>query len=62
MAAYLRSELKIDVELVEGNYGEFSVLVDGEKIIGAGPLAVVGVVPSKQSVREIVARRLGISA
>ena len=61
MAAYLRRELKVDVQLVEGHYGEFSVLVDGEKVIDAGPLAVVGVVPTRRRVRELVAQRLGLT-
>ena len=58
MAADLRRELKEDVELVEGNYGEFSVLVDGEEVFDAGAFAFMGVLPSKRRVRELVAERL----
>ena len=57
MAADLRRELKVDVELVEGNYGEFSVLVDGEEVFDAGAFAFMGVLPSKRRIRELVAER-----
>ena len=58
MAADLRRELKVDVELVEGRYGEFAVLVDGKKVFDAGALAFVGVLPSRKHVRELVAEKL----
>ena len=44
--------------MVEGHYGEFTVLADGEKIIGGGPLGFVGVLPSVRKVRELVERGL----
>ena len=58
MAADLRRELNVDVELVEGRYGQLSVLVDGEEVIDAGALAFLGVLPSRRRVREVVAGRL----
>lgn len=58
MAADLRRELKQDVQLVDGKYGQFSVLVDGEQVIDAGALAFLGVLPSKREVREAVVKRL----
>lgn len=58
MAASLRRDLNLEVELVEGRYGGFTVLVDGEKLIGGGPLGFVGVLPSVRKVRELVERRL----
>lgn len=58
MAASLRRDLHLEVEMVEGHYAEFTVLVDGEKIIGAGPLGFIGVLPSVRKVRELVERRL----
>ena len=58
MAASLRRNLNLEVELVDGHYGEFSVLVNGEKIIGGGPLGFIGVLPSVRRVRELVERRL----
>ncbi len=48
----------MDVKLVEGHYGQFSVLVDDEEIFDAGALAFMGVLPSKRRVRELVAERL----
>jgi hypothetical protein len=58
VAADLRKELKVDVELVEGHYGQFSVLVDDAEVFDAGALAFMGVLPSKRHVRELVAQRL----
>ena len=58
MAASLRRDLNLEVEMVEGHYGEFTVLVDGEKLIGGGPLGFVGVLPSVRKVRGLVERRL----
>jgi hypothetical protein len=58
VAADLRRELNVDVELVEGRYGQLSVLVDGKEVIGAGALAFLGVLPSRRRVREVVAERL----
>lgn len=58
MVASLRRDLRLDVETVEGQYGEFTVLLDGEKIAGGGPLGFVGVLPSVRKVRELVERTL----
>jgi len=60
VAASLRRNLGLEVELVEGHYGEFTVLLDGEKIIDGGPLGSLGVLPSKRKVRELVERRLNL--
>ena len=59
MAARLRRELQTDVEMVRGRYGEFKILVDGETVIDAGALAVVGVLPSGRKIVEAVRARLG---
>ncbi len=58
MAARLRRELQTDVEMVRGRYGEFKVLVDGETVIDAGALAVLGVLPSGPKVVDAVRARL----
>ena len=58
MAADLRRELNVDVKLVEGRYGQFSVLVDDKEVFDAGALAFLGVLPSRRRVRELVERRL----
>jgi len=58
VAASLRSDLHLEVDRVEGHYGEFTVLVDGERAIGGGPLGFVGVLPSVREVRAAVARAL----
>lgn len=46
----------MEVELTDGHYGEFTVLVDGQEILRGGKLAFLGVLPSVQSVREVVER------
>jgi len=54
VAAQLRRELKTDVDMVRGDYGEFKVLVDGEAVIEGGPLGALGVLPSRRKVVEAV--------
>jgi hypothetical protein len=50
VAARLRRELGIDVDMVTGRYGEFKVLVDGRTAIDAGAPAMLGVLPSGRTV------------
>lgn len=59
MAADLRRELGVPVETVAGRYGEFTVLVDGKPVMNGGPLTILGILPTKERVREAVARQLG---
>ena len=54
MAASLRRDPRFEVEIVEGHYGEFAVVVDGEEIISGGPLGFVGMLPSVREVEELV--------
>jgi hypothetical protein len=58
VAARLRRELQTEVDMVHGRYGEFKVLVDGEPIVDAGALAVIGVLPSGRKVVQAVRERL----
>jgi hypothetical protein len=58
VAARLRRELHVDVEMVRGRYGEFKVEVDGQTVIDPGALAVLGVLPSGRKVVEAVRARL----
>jgi hypothetical protein len=58
VAARLRRELGVDVEMIRGNYGEFKVLVDGEAVIDGGALAALGVLPSGRKVVAAVRARL----
>ena len=58
MAAKLRRELGIDVQMVRGHYGEYKVLVDGTTIVDGGKLAALGVLPSGRKVVEAVRARL----
>ena len=58
VAARLRRELKIDVAMVKGRYGEFKVLVDDAVVVDAGAMAALGVLPSGRKVVEAVRMRL----
>ena len=58
MAARLRRDLKIEVEMEHGRYAEYKVLVDGETVIDGGALAALGVVPSGRKVVEAIKARL----
>jgi hypothetical protein len=58
VAAKLRRDLGIDVEMVHGSYGEYKVLVDGQTVIDGGALAALGIVPARRKVVEAVRARL----
>lgn len=58
VAARLRRELRTDVEMVRGGYGEFKVLVDGEIVVDGGALAALGVLPSGRKVLDAVRTKL----
>lgn len=54
VAARLRSELDVDVEVVGGPYGQFQVRVDGALVLEGGPMAMLGILPSVQEVLDVV--------
>ena len=54
----LERELDLEVELVEGHYGEFTVLVDDEPVVRGGVLTFLGITPSLRRVREALERAL----
>ena len=58
MAARIRRELKAEVEMVRGHYGEFKVLVDDKVVVDGGKLAALGVLPSGRKVVQQVRERL----
>jgi len=58
VAARIRRELRTDVEMVHGHYGEFKVLVDGDLVVDGGSAAFLGVLPSTKKVVEAVRERL----
>lgn len=58
MAARIRRELGVEVEMVHGSYGEYKVLVDGDVVVDGGALVVVGVMPPAQKTVEKVRERL----
>ncbi|MFN0179562.1 MAG: hypothetical protein ACKVZ0_12255 [Gemmatimonadales bacterium] len=58
VAAKLRRELGIEVELIRGRYAEYKVLVDGEIVADGGALTALGVVPAGRKVVAAVRARL----
>jgi len=54
----MRRELKADVDMVHGHYGEFKVLVDGDVVVDGGSLAFLGVMPSGRHVVDVVRARI----
>ena len=54
VAARLRRELKTDVDLVKGRYGEFKVFVDDKVVVDGGALVTLGIMPSGKKVVEAV--------
>jgi hypothetical protein len=62
VAAKLKRELQIDVELIKAHYGEFQVLVDGEVLVDGGAKAILGILPSGKRVIDAVRQRLNSKA
>jgi hypothetical protein len=58
VAARLRRELRTDVDMVPGHYGEFKVLVDGKIVTNGGALAALGVLPSGRKIVAAVREHL----
>jgi hypothetical protein len=58
VAARIRRELQVAVDMVHGKYGEFKILMDGETVVDGGALAFLGVMPSGRKVIEAVRGRL----
>jgi hypothetical protein len=58
VAARLRRELRTDVEMIRGHYGEFKVLVDGDTVVDGGALAALGVLPTGRKIVAAVRERL----
>jgi hypothetical protein len=54
----LRRELGVEVDMQEGRYGEFTVLVDDRPVLHGGALTFIGVVPSLRQVRDVLERAL----
>lgn len=58
VAARVRRELVVDVDLVRGPYGKFKVLVDGDTVVDGGTWAALGLLPSGPDVVNAVRERL----
>ena len=57
----MRRELGIEVDMIHGAYGEYTVLVDGRPLIEGGVLARFGVLPSPKAMAARVGEALGAS-
>ena len=60
VAAQLRRELGLEVEMIRGRYAEYKVLVDGKTVVDGGALTALGVVPRGRKVVDAVRGRLSI--
>jgi hypothetical protein len=58
VAARLRRELRAEVDMVRGRYGEFKVLVDGQTVVDGGAFGALGVLPSGRKVVDAVRTKL----
>jgi len=58
VAARIRRELKTEVDMVHGRYGEFKVLVDDQAVIDVGLLSTIGILPSDRKMVEAVRSRI----
>jgi hypothetical protein len=58
VATALKGEPNLEVEVVTGRYGEFTVLADGEEIVNGGALGFLGVLPSVGKVKKALDKRL----
>jgi hypothetical protein len=58
VAAKIRRELGIDVNMLRGGYGEFKILVDDQTVIDGGAWGALGMLPSGKKVVEMVRSRL----
>jgi hypothetical protein len=57
-AATIERDFGVEVDIVDGRYGEMSVLVDEERVVSAGRLGFLGVVPRLSRIRAAVKNRL----
>jgi hypothetical protein len=58
VAARVRRELQVDVDVVGGPYGRFEVLLDGAPALEGGPLAALGILPSAHEVIDALRAKL----
>ena len=57
-AASIERDLGLEVDVIDGRYGELSVLVDEEEVVSAGPLGFLGILPTLGRIRAAVKDRL----
>ena len=58
VAAKIRRELGVEVEMIHGHYGEYKVLVDDDTVVDGGARVILGVVPREKNVLDAVRARL----
>jgi hypothetical protein len=58
VAARVRRELRVEVDVVGGPYGQFGVDVDGRTVLEGGRFTVLGILPSADQVLAAVRQAL----
>jgi hypothetical protein len=58
VAARLRRELGIDVEMEHGRYGEFKVLIDNQTVVDGVTMGTMGFPPTSKKIVELVRAHL----
>ena len=61
MAAKLRRELSIDVDMIKGSYGEYKILVDGKTVVDGGAKVSIGIMPKASRSIDVVRRELAVA-
>lgn len=56
--AAIERDLGVEVEVVDGRYGELSVLVNEEEVVSAGLLGFLGILPTLGRIQAAVKDRL----
>ena len=54
----LKRELGIEAELIEGHYGDFTVLLEDQPVVRGGALTFLGIMPSLRRIREVLEHAL----
>ncbi len=55
-AAALKRDLGVEIQLENGSYGEFTLLVDGKEVPSAGALGFLGILPSAARIKSLIDR------
>jgi hypothetical protein len=54
VAARIRRDLGVEVDMIRGRYGEYRILVDGRTVVDGGLRSTMGILPSSRKVVDAV--------